>query len=109
MRQLQQEGQTSSLQYLRLQQEMQASNRRFSLASSVLKAKHDIAMIERDPQRCAEIGEKLDVLVVPGVGTSPPSLEAAGIADAELCIAVTSVDEDSDYIFSPEGKFNIMK
>ncbi len=43
MRQLQQEGQTSSLQYLRLQQEMQASNRRFSLASSVLKAKHDTA------------------------------------------------------------------
>jgi hypothetical protein len=43
MRQLQQEGQHASLQYLRLQQEMQQSNRRFSLASSVLKAKHDTA------------------------------------------------------------------
>lgn len=43
MRQLQQEGNQSSLQYLRLQQEMQQSNRRFSLASSVLKAKHDTA------------------------------------------------------------------
>jgi len=43
MRQMQQEGQQASLQYLRLQQEMQQSNRRFSLASSVLKAKHDTA------------------------------------------------------------------
>jgi len=43
MRQLQQEGNQASLQYLRLQQEMQQSNRRFSLASSVLKAKHDTA------------------------------------------------------------------
>jgi len=43
MRQLQQEGQQASLQYLRLQQEMQQSNQRFSLASGVLKAKHDTA------------------------------------------------------------------
>ncbi len=43
MRKLQQEGQQASLQYLRLQQEMAQENRRFSLASSVLKAKHDTA------------------------------------------------------------------
>ncbi len=43
VRQLQKEGQAESMKFLKLQQEMQAENRRFSLASTVLKAKHDTA------------------------------------------------------------------
>ncbi|MDY0003492.1 MAG: hypothetical protein RBU30_19495 [Polyangia bacterium] len=43
MRQLQKEGQQHNLQYLQLQQEAQEDNRRFSLASSLLKARHDTA------------------------------------------------------------------
>ena len=43
MRKLQQEGQQFNMQYLMLQQEAQQSNRRFSVASNILKAKHDTA------------------------------------------------------------------
>ena len=43
MRQIQREGQEANLTYLRLQTEMQQENRRFSVASNVLKAKHDTA------------------------------------------------------------------
>ncbi len=43
MRQLQQEGRKQSLQYLQLQQEVQQMNRRFTVASNLLKAKHDTA------------------------------------------------------------------
>lgn len=43
MRELQQQGQHENLQYLKLQQEVQQSNRRFSVASNLLKARHDTA------------------------------------------------------------------
>ena len=43
MRQLQQEGQKQSLQYLQLQQEVQQANRRFTVATNLLKARHDTA------------------------------------------------------------------
>lgn len=79
----------------------------FDLARQLQKANHDIAMIERDPQRCAAIGEKLDVLVVPGMGTSPPVLEAAGIGDAQMCIAVTSVDEINILVCSMAEQYGV--
>ncbi|MBD3237157.1 MAG: Trk system potassium transporter TrkA [Candidatus Eisenbacteria bacterium] len=79
----------------------------FDLARQLLKAKHDIAVIERDSQRCAQIGEKLDVLAIPGMGTSPPSLESAGIGDAELCIAVTSVDEVNILVCSMAEQYGV--
>ncbi len=43
MRRLQQEGQKDSVQYLELQQEVQQANRRFTVASNLLKARHDTA------------------------------------------------------------------
>lgn len=43
MRRLQQEGQQFNMQYLMLQQEAQQSNRRFSVVSNILKARHDTA------------------------------------------------------------------
>ena len=43
MRRLQQEGQMNSLQYLELQQEVQQANRRYTVASNLLKARHDTA------------------------------------------------------------------
>ncbi|MBN2171244.1 MAG: Trk system potassium transporter TrkA [Candidatus Krumholzibacteriota bacterium] len=65
----------------------------FELAVQLQRAGHDVALVERDPQRCAEIEEKLDILVVPGHGSSPRTLERAGLPGAHMAIAVTSVDE----------------
>jgi len=63
------------------------------LASYLQRAKHDICLVEADPDRCAVIREKLDILVVEGSGSSPATLDAAGITEADIVLAVTSVDE----------------
>ena len=54
---------------------------------------NDVAVIETDRQRSGDLGDRLDVLVVNGSGTHPHVLEEAGIAKAELMVAVTSNDE----------------
>ena len=42
-RQMQQMNQSFNLQYLQLQQKMQADNRKFTLLSNIMKTKHDTA------------------------------------------------------------------
>lgn len=65
----------------------------FELAVHLQRSGHDVALIESRPARCAELAEKLDVLVVEGTGGSPHALEQAGIGQAQMVLAVTSVDE----------------
>ncbi len=54
---------------------------------------HDVALVDRDAQRITEAEERLDVQTVVGRGTSPSVLEQAGIAHADLFVAVTNDDE----------------
>ncbi|MDO9695224.1 MAG: Trk system potassium transporter TrkA [Candidatus Latescibacteria bacterium] len=63
------------------------------LAAHLQRSGHDVAMVEPRTERCAELAEKLDILVVEGGGGSPRALERAGIAQAQMIIAVSSVDE----------------
>jgi trk system potassium uptake protein TrkA len=79
----------------------------FDLAVELQKAHHDIAVVEQDPRRCAEIREKLDILLVEGRGTNPRVLEQAGIRDAEMVIAVTSVDEVNILVCSLAAEYGI--
>lgn len=65
----------------------------FELAVHLQHSGHDVALVEAQSVRCQEISEKLDILVVKGAGSSPRVLEQAGIAQAEMVLAVTSVDE----------------
>jgi trk system potassium uptake protein TrkA len=65
----------------------------FELAVQLRRVGHDISLVEQDSERCEEIGEKLDVLVLQGRGSSPRILELAGLRDAEMVLAVTSIDE----------------
>ncbi len=65
----------------------------FELAGHLQDQGHDVALVESQAERCLEISEKLDILVVEGAGSSPRALEQAGIAQAEMVLAVTSVDE----------------
>ncbi|MBN1448948.1 MAG: Trk system potassium transporter TrkA [Bacteroidetes bacterium] len=64
-----------------------------SLAEHLLHQGHNIALIEKNPVRSEEIGEKLDVLMVNGSGSNPQDLEQAGIENATMVIAATPVDE----------------
>ena len=79
----------------------------FELAVQLRRAGHDIAVIESRPERCEEIGEKLDVLVVQGPGSSPRILEAAGLADAEMLLAVTSMDEVNILVCGIAAQFGV--
>jgi len=65
----------------------------FELAVQLQKQGHDVSMIEKDAARATEIGDKLDILVVEGQGSSPRALEQAGIREARMLLAVTSMDE----------------
>lgn len=63
------------------------------VAVHLQRSGHSVALVEPRPERCAELAEKLDILVVEGSGASPRALEQAGIAGAGMLLAVSSVDE----------------
>ena len=54
---------------------------------------NDIVIVEQDEAVAASIGEELDVQVVVGSATTPSTLEAAGVARADLLAGVTQNDE----------------
>jgi trk system potassium uptake protein TrkA len=64
-----------------------------SLAQQLLYEKHTISLVEPDPKVADEIAARMDLQVVVATGSSPAALEAAGIADADMVIAVTPIDE----------------
>lgn len=58
-----------------------------------LSEEHDVVVVERDPELGGRVQGQLDVLVIEGNGASFAVLEKAGIADADLLLAVTNFDE----------------
>ncbi|GAB7120830.1 Trk system potassium transporter TrkA [Natrinema sp. JCM 9743] len=54
---------------------------------------HNVVVIDTDPDRIDAITYAYDVLAIRGDGTSIETLREAGIADADLVIASTDVDE----------------
>jgi len=65
----------------------------FNIARQLSKEGHDISIVEDDPELVRKISEKLDVFVVAGNGSSPSILEAAGMRDTQVVLAVTNSDE----------------
>ncbi len=65
----------------------------YHLARSLSQQKHDVSVIEVDPQRRERIEDELDVLAVEGNGAHPSVLAAAGVSDCNLFMAVSSADE----------------
>jgi trk system potassium uptake protein len=57
------------------------------------EAPHEIVVIERTVDVCRRVQEELGVRVIEGDGSSPRALEAAGVRDAQIVIAVADVDE----------------
>lgn len=52
----------------------------------------DVVVIDSSAARVKELQDTLDALVIQGNGATPSVLEEAGVADAEMLIAVTSQD-----------------
>ncbi|MGH7544185.1 MAG: Trk system potassium transporter TrkA [Gemmatimonadota bacterium] len=65
----------------------------YHLAMRLSEERHDVVVIERDPELVGRVQAMLDVLVVEGNGASLDALEKAGVDGADLLLAVTNMDE----------------
>lgn len=65
----------------------------FHLAKKLAEENHDVTVVEENRTRIRRIRDRLDVQLFEGSGGSPEVLRNAGVAEAELVIAVTDRDE----------------
>jgi trk system potassium uptake protein len=63
------------------------------VADRLSREGHDVGIIDIDREKLHRIDRASDVLTVCGSGTHPDTLRKAGIANAELLVAVTANDE----------------
>ena len=65
----------------------------FYLAKRLSSEKHNLVLIDIDPEKCAHVQEALDVAVVQGNASSQNVLKEAGLESSDLLIAASGVDE----------------
>lgn len=65
----------------------------YDLASVLSQEQHDVIVLDRDKDRLEETTKNLDVLCHEGNATSAQDLVDSGVEDADILIAVTSIDE----------------
>lgn len=65
----------------------------FNVASRLVNENKDVVVIDKDSEAIRRVSDNIDVQVVNGSGSSPISLDEAGIKDAEIVLAVTNSDE----------------
>lgn len=63
------------------------------IASRLIREGNDLVIVEPNPDRCAQLDAQLDARVVQGSAARVASMREAGIASADLVIAVTDSDE----------------
>ncbi|ETX05116.1 MAG: hypothetical protein ETSY2_24900 [Candidatus Entotheonella gemina] len=65
----------------------------YHIASRLSRERHDVTVIDQSQPLIERLQEELDVLAYRGHGASAATLEQAGIAQADMLIAVTNSDE----------------
>ncbi len=65
----------------------------FHIASHLALENKDVVVIDSDPEAVRHVSDNLDVQIVTGSGSSPVTLEEAGLKEAEIILAVTDSDE----------------
>jgi trk system potassium uptake protein TrkA len=65
----------------------------FHIASRLALENKDVVVIDTKPEALRLLSENIDAQTINGSGSSPNVLEAAGIRDAEILLAVTDSDE----------------
>ena len=63
------------------------------IARRLIREGNDITIVESDAQRCRQIEAELDAQVVHGSAARVDSMRRAGVADAQMLIAVSNADE----------------
>lgn len=81
----------------------------FNLATELSREGYDISVIDSDPARIKRMRDKLDVLAVNGSVTDVRSLEAAGVQNADLLIAVTDRDETNQVVCMMANSFGVLR
>ncbi len=81
----------------------------YNLAKMLCYEKHDVVLIEQDPQRLKRAQDNLDIQVIAGTGSSFSILEKAGIKKADLLVAVTNNDEVNLLACIIAGKYKVAK
>ena len=64
----------------------------YDLGAMLSQEKHDVVILDRDKEALRLCGEN-DVLTIEGNATSAQDLQRAGVADADLVVAATNLDE----------------
>ena len=65
----------------------------YHIAAKLVQEKVEVVIIDIDRDRLDLVEESLDVQTVQGFGANPETLSAAGLAEADLVVAVTGNDE----------------
>ncbi len=65
----------------------------FHIAGRLALEHKDVVIIDCNPEALTRLSESIDVQTITGSGSSPAVLEAAGIGEAEIMLAVTDSDE----------------
>ncbi len=63
------------------------------LATKLSEERHDIVIVDRDEAALNEVAAQLDIQTIEGEGSSPKTLEKAGLMKTDLLVAVTDRDE----------------
>lgn len=64
-----------------------------TIIQSLINEGHDVIAIDQNPDAISEVSTVFDAMYVVGNGADSDVLEEAGVADAELVVAVTGIDE----------------
>ncbi|MFP4416751.1 MAG: Trk system potassium transporter TrkA [Chitinivibrionales bacterium] len=81
----------------------------YSLAAHLSSLNHHISVIEHNAALSKEINAKLDVFTVTGPGASPQALLDAGIANADMVIAVTPRDDTNLLVCGFAKQYGVIK
>ena len=65
----------------------------YHIAERLSHEAHEIVVIERNPEVCQRVQERVGLRAIRADGSSPRALEEAGVRDAAMVIAVADVDE----------------
>jgi trk system potassium uptake protein TrkA len=67
----------------------------YYLTRSLLEDGHEVLIVEQDAQRCLALSSELGANVLQGDGCEASTMEEAGMARADVVVAVTGDDEDN--------------
>ena len=63
------------------------------VANRLIREGNEVVIVEQDPERCRDLEEMLDAKIIQGNASSIATLRNAGVAEAEMLIALTSIDQ----------------